>query len=247
MKTFKIFIARKIPEAGILLLENHGLGGEIIVKVIQILKLVTTILVFMLILISANKTISQSEWENQTIRATGVGFPNLNMPISAQRAGAIEAAKRSALRNLLEAIKELKLNSGKTIADLMEQDEAIRVRIEETINREFKVIALRELNDGAFEVEIEIALYHLFAALYGPKEYQLFQNYPNPFNSTTTIQYLTWYANPVQITIYNSLGQEIRKLVNKNHPAGENSTTWNGRDENGNLVLSGTYFYTLRV
>ena len=43
-------------------------------------------------------------WQDQIIRATGIGAPNPKMPLAAQRAGALEAAKRIALRNLLETV-----------------------------------------------------------------------------------------------------------------------------------------------
>lgn len=47
--------------------------------------------------------------------------------------------------------------------------------------------------------------------------------------------------------IYNTLGQEIRTLVNSVLPAGEHSVSWDGIDRDGQPVSSGLYLYQLRV
>lgn len=80
-----------------------------------------------------------------------------------------------------------------------------------------------------------------------PKEYQLMQNYPNPFNPSTTIEYELSRRGEVTIDIYNSIGQLVRKLVSgETMEAGTHSIIWDGRNDTGNRVSSGAYFYTLR-
>ncbi|MFQ5769915.1 MAG: FlgD immunoglobulin-like domain containing protein, partial [bacterium] len=74
----------------------------------------------------------------------------------------------------------------------------------------------------------------------------LSQNYPNPFNPHTKINYVVEKSNNVIIRIYNQLGQRIRTLVNETKAAGEYTVVWDGRDDYGNSVASGTYFYQLK-
>lgn len=80
-----------------------------------------------------------------------------------------------------------------------------------------------------------------------PFNYLLEQNYPNPFNSSTTIQYSLAADSWVTLTIYNSLGQQVKKLVDTNQGPGMNKLTWNGQDESGVKVPSGAYFYRLEA
>lgn len=79
-----------------------------------------------------------------------------------------------------------------------------------------------------------------------PGQFSLSQNYPNPFNPSTMINYELRITNDVEISIYNTLGQKLRTLVNTKQPAGSYSVKWNGRDELGNQVASGMYFYKLK-
>ena len=80
-----------------------------------------------------------------------------------------------------------------------------------------------------------------------PAGFRLYQNYPNPFNPTTNIQYSFEQATPAIITVYNTMGQKVKKLVDTFHQAGEYSVTWNGTDENNNPVSSGIYFCQLKT
>jgi hypothetical protein len=80
-----------------------------------------------------------------------------------------------------------------------------------------------------------------------PTEFVLLQNYPNPFNPTTQIRYELPKAAHVRVIIYNSLGQEIRRLVDRVQPAGYHLVTWNGRDQRGKPVPSGVYHYRLQA
>jgi len=75
--------------------------------------------------------------------------------------------------------------------------------------------------------------------------FALQQNYPNPFNPSTMISYQLASESEVELTIYNMLGQEIRKLIAQHQPAGTHQIQWNGRDEAGHQVGSGVYIYKL--
>lgn len=80
-----------------------------------------------------------------------------------------------------------------------------------------------------------------------PADFRLNQNYPNPFNPQTTIGYQLPVRTNVTLIIYNSIGQEIRTIINGNQSAGNHSVVWDGKDTHGQQVCSGVYFYKLRL
>ncbi|MBN1542821.1 T9SS type A sorting domain-containing protein [candidate division KSB1 bacterium] len=80
-----------------------------------------------------------------------------------------------------------------------------------------------------------------------PKAYELGQNFPNPFNPETRIKYKVKETGRVQITIFNTRGQEVRTLVDENLEAGSYERIWDGRDDNQNPVSSGLYFYRMQA
>jgi hypothetical protein len=80
-----------------------------------------------------------------------------------------------------------------------------------------------------------------------PKTFELSQNYPNPFNPATHIRYQLPQATQVSLTIYNMLGQEVRKLVDAQQPAGYHTAIWDGRDNSGRSVPTGVYHYRLQA
>jgi len=80
-----------------------------------------------------------------------------------------------------------------------------------------------------------------------PADYVLNQNYPNPFNPSTTITYSLPRESNVTVSVFNSLGQEIARLVNNQvQSAGNHSVYWNGRDSSARVAASGVYFYQIR-
>ncbi len=81
-----------------------------------------------------------------------------------------------------------------------------------------------------------------------PNDYKLSQNYPNPFNATSIIKYYIALDKNVTIRIYNSLGQVVKTLVdNKFLNKGSHEVTWDGTNQNGIQVSSGTYIYSLEI
>ena len=73
-------------------------------------------------------------------------------------------------------------------------------------------------------------------------------NYPNPFNPSTTINYnVTQTTSFVTLGIYNAKGQLVKSLVNGEQPEGNYNVSWNGKDESGNGVASGIYYYKITV
>ncbi len=80
-----------------------------------------------------------------------------------------------------------------------------------------------------------------------PEDYALEQNYPNPFNPETAINFSIKEAGKVSLKIYNLQGQVVRTLVDEEKPAGSYSVMWNGMAENGARLMSGVYYYILKV
>lgn len=76
-----------------------------------------------------------------------------------------------------------------------------------------------------------------------PTAFGISNNYPNPFNPSTTINYALPSAGQVTIKVYNSLGQEVRTLVDGFQEAGYKSVVWDGKNHAGSPVASGTYVY----
>jgi hypothetical protein len=81
-----------------------------------------------------------------------------------------------------------------------------------------------------------------------PEDFALSQNYPNPFNPTTSIKYDLAKDVNVSIVIFNTLGQKVRTLVREFQRAGSAKVaTWNARNDRGERVASGIYFYQLQA
>lgn len=63
----------------------------------------------------------------------------------------------------------------------------------------------------------------------------------------TTIQYQLAQSGPVQIEIFDQLGQLVKTLVDEQAESGKYQVTWDGRDSQGIIVASGIYFITVRT
>ncbi|MEO8399098.1 MAG: FlgD immunoglobulin-like domain containing protein, partial [Ignavibacteriaceae bacterium] len=80
-----------------------------------------------------------------------------------------------------------------------------------------------------------------------PVSYSLSQNYPNPFNPTTAISFALPKSSYVTLKIYDMLGREVKTLINSERNAGSNSVIWNGDNNSGVKVSSGTYIYMIKA
>ncbi|GEM_PF-2620689 len=80
-----------------------------------------------------------------------------------------------------------------------------------------------------------------------PKNLTLEQNYPNPFNPVTKIRYALPKASRVVLKIFNLQGQEMRTLLNEEKSAGAFEALWDGKDDTGRQMSSGTYLYQIEA
>ncbi|MCK4339661.1 MAG: T9SS type A sorting domain-containing protein [Candidatus Cloacimonetes bacterium] len=79
-----------------------------------------------------------------------------------------------------------------------------------------------------------------------PKEFTLYQNYPNPVKGSTTISFsLPENTEKVEILIYNIKGQLVKNLGVPGYELRVGKAVWDGKDNNGNQLASGIYFYKL--
>jgi len=87
-----------------------------------------------------------------------------------------------------------------------------------------------------------------FEDLFSKIPIKLMQNYPNPFkpnHESTVIQFNLKKTGITEVSIYNVKGQKVRTLTRENMQIGDHSLQWNGKNENGKLVASGVYFYSV--
>lgn len=123
-------------------------------------------------------------------------------------------------------------------------------------------VTLSPSAEGEFGIELkEIALADEKAALIPvgdgppsrPVAFELGQNYPNPFNPSTTIKFTLpspgdgGITLPTTLRIYNVLGEVVRTLVDEPMVPGVHHEVWDGKNDQGNKVASGIYFYRLRA
>ena len=97
-----------------------------------------------------------------------------------------------------------------------------------------------------------IAMLRQLLASLVPAETVLLPNYPNPFNPETWIPYRLAEDADVTLTIYDTSGIMVRRLDLGHQLAGfysnrGNAAYWDGRNENGESVFSGVYFYQLET
>ncbi|MCK4385421.1 MAG: T9SS type A sorting domain-containing protein, partial [candidate division Zixibacteria bacterium] len=76
--------------------------------------------------------------------------------------------------------------------------------------------------------------------LKSPSQFSLYQSYPNPFNPATTISYQLPKSGFVNLSIYNTNGQLVETLINRQIQSGYHSIKWDGSN-----VVSGVYFYRI--
>ena len=112
------------------------------------------------------------------------------------------------------------------------------------------IAGARLADDGSIAFQQAIANLERLIASMIPRETALLPNYPNPFNPETWIPYRLAATAEISLAIYDMNGQTIRRLEIGHQPAGvyqsrSRALYWDGRNERGESVASGLYFYTL--
>lgn len=100
-------------------------------------------------------------------------------------------------------------------------------------------IDARGHDNAAIDVELTMSAADL------PTVLALDQNQPNPFNPSTTIKFDLPQRGRVDLKIYALDGSLVRTLVSEVLDPGRHDVAWQGRDDSGRAVASGTYFYRM--
>jgi serine protease AprX len=80
-----------------------------------------------------------------------------------------------------------------------------------------------------------------------PNSFSLYQNYPNPFNPSTEIKFDIKQKTGVKLTVFNSLGQSVKVLIDHVMNPETYTVNWNGLDQSGKKCSSGLYYYRLET
>jgi len=109
----------------------------------------------------------------------------------------------------------------------------------------------RECGNGTFDYVFSVETTQSVDAPENPALYvrtvDLRQNWPNPFGPETSIGYRLSQPVPVELGIYDASGRQVRSLIHAQQAAGEYSVRWDGRNDAGDLLPSGVYFYRLNA
>lgn len=100
----------------------------------------------------------QVNWTDKTITATGSGAPDLKAPnVAVARLGAERVAKLDALRNILEALKGVRVNSEITVENEMVTNSKMRSKVQ-GVARRFKVLKTKYYSDGGVDLIVQMSL-----------------------------------------------------------------------------------------
>jgi flagellar hook assembly protein FlgD len=80
-----------------------------------------------------------------------------------------------------------------------------------------------------------------------PKITALLNPFPNPFNPDVTIPFDLAVEGKVTLKIYNLKGQLIKNLLNENCKANSYRIVWDGKDNEGHTVSTGTYIIRMNA
>jgi hypothetical protein len=122
--------------------------------------------------------------------------------------------------------------------------ELFRVQFDDAYDLNEVTIELRSSSNQAVEFVLEEVNTDVPEL---PADYTLAANYPNPFNPATTIEFALPTAERVELLVFAVDGRQIATLVAEQLPAGHHAVTWNGRNQQGEAVASGIYFYRLQA
>jgi len=80
-----------------------------------------------------------------------------------------------------------------------------------------------------------------------PDAFMVYPAYPNPFNPVTTLRYDLPEDAPVNITIYDMMGRQVKTLINNQQSAGSKLIRWSATNQSGRPVSAGLYLYRIQA
>nr|MEE4269099.1 FlgD immunoglobulin-like domain containing protein [Candidatus Krumholzibacteria bacterium] len=120
--------------------------------------------------------------------------------------------------------------------------ELVKVTLPQECEIDGLVVVARDGNNADMIVEIDE-----LSDVPEVTDFALLANYPNPFNPMTNIAFILPRSSRVQLNIYSVDGRLVTRLVDETREAGRHSVVWMGRNDRGQMVASGTYFYRIKA
>lgn len=153
---------------------------------------------------------------------------NISLRLKATNDGEVSLTTYNAIGFVLDSVSYPEINVKK------DYSLAVSIGANDTLR-------VYDQNNNQIDIVTYVKNQHL------PEGYLLFQNYPNPFNELTKISFYLPRESSVSLNIYNILGQKVKTPVNERKPPGNYFIIWDGRNESGQIVHSGVYFYRLET
>ncbi len=165
----------------------------------------------------------------------------------------------TALNNLQVSVKVNGVSGGKRLAgELVDANNNVVDVVNNTTSNPFILTAPQvgaysvnagyksPLNYGTATVEFTATSINIPTPSNARNTFELYPNHPNPFNHETIIKFSLPKTAQVDLTIFDINGRYIRQLASQYFPAGIHSLRWDGRNDQGSLVASGTYLCQIK-
>ncbi|MBN2010943.1 T9SS type A sorting domain-containing protein [candidate division KSB1 bacterium] len=138
-------------------------------------------------------------------------------------------------------------NGAGLLSEWSDWSEGIKIRKVPPVADNLSTDPLTEVPSASDNSAVEAGLSKSNAHAELPVDFKVSDNYPNPFNPTTSIDYQLPVASHVKMVIFNTRGQLITTLINTENDAGFYTIQWDGRDDLGQLAVSGMYFCRISI
>lgn len=119
---------------------------------------VSTVLAQIQPVVTDNQGEGSVDWADRCIIATGIGAPNPDLPEAAQRPAAIRAAQSIALRNALETVKGIFINSSTTVKNFMVENDVVSSSISGFVKGFQQEGRTKYMSDGSVEITMKVPI-----------------------------------------------------------------------------------------
>ena len=199
-------------------------------------------------------------WERITADVTGNGVVNVSDLVEVARNYGKTVAGGANQRADINGDGRVDIKDITLVARAINSDFAAPSVVQELPNLLFNAADvqqwIKDANRNGIDAQGIAVLEQLLEALLQSEtvllETALLANYPNPFNPETWIPYQLAKPAEVRVSIHSAAGKLVRTLELGQLPAGayqdkDRAAYWDGRNEQGESVASGVYFYTLKA
>ena len=199
--------------------------------------------------VNKDESVDASDVALVTAALEQAGANILNPRTDVNGDGVVDADDLTLVNDNLDADDEAAPAAMSGIATLLDP-EGLESLDPETLAAQLSM--LRSKSDGSLKYQRAIALLESTLAALRPAETLLLANYPNPFNPETWIPYHLSNPSEVRLTIYDMHGTVVRRLDLGHQREGyytsrSRAAYWDGKNETGERVASGMYFYQLEA